>query len=178
MVNPGKLLHKNGGHFLGNIPDDAFQLPLGGEHIVPLLREVAVALVDPLVFLNCPQVGRAQSGNLPLELPDPPRTGGNVLNLSPVGRRRAGGQAVGIPQLIDNLLFLHGGSDLFLLQQRTGPLHIQNVLVFLLGIPLGFGFGGFRIRPVLEHFLEGSVHGFRLSVIFLLALLQSGNFPG
>ncbi len=29
---------QNGGHFCGNVPNDAFQLPLGREHVVPLSR--------------------------------------------------------------------------------------------------------------------------------------------
>ena len=36
MIDLVEFLHKNRGHFLGDIPDDAFQFPFGGQHVVPL----------------------------------------------------------------------------------------------------------------------------------------------
>ena len=44
--------NENGGHLFGNIPDNALQLPLGVEHIVPLGSQVGIALVDPGILLD------------------------------------------------------------------------------------------------------------------------------
>ena len=53
-----------------DIPDDAFQIPLGAEHVIPLGGKIGVALVDPGVFLDGAQVGGAQHGDLPLQFCD------------------------------------------------------------------------------------------------------------
>ena len=177
VVDFPELRNKYGGHLFGDVPDDAFQLPLGGQHVVPLSGEVGVALVDPGVFLDGAQVGRAQSGNFPFQLRPAAVSGGDVFDLSPMLRGGAGGQAVGIPQLVHDLLFLHGGGDLFLLQQGAGALHVEDVLVLFLGVPLRPGLGGFRFRPVLLGLSEQRVHPVGLPVVFLLLSLQLGNFP-
>ena len=115
MVDLAELLHKNRGHFLGNVPDDALQLPLGGEHIVPLPGQILVALVDPGVFVDGSQVGGAQAGDLPLQLSDAPVSRRHGFDLPPLFSGGAGGQAVVVPELVNDLLFLHGGGDLLLL---------------------------------------------------------------
>ena len=68
VVDFPELRNKNGGHLFGDVPDDAFQLPLGGQHVVPLGSKVRVALVDPGIFLDGAQVGRTQRGNFPFQL--------------------------------------------------------------------------------------------------------------
>ena len=177
MVDFPKFRNKYGGHLFGNVPDDAFQLPLGGQHVVPLSGEVGVALVDPGVFLDGAQVGRTQSGDLSFQLRRMAVSGGDVFDLPPMLRGGAGGQAVGIPQLVHDLLFLHGGSDLLLFQQGAGALHVENVLVLFLCVPLCPGFGGFRFRPVFLGLSEQRVHPVGLCVVFLLLDFQLSNFP-
>ena len=178
MVDPAKLLHENGGHFLCNIPDDAFQLPLGGEYVVPLLRKIAVALVDPGIFINGTQVGRSQGGDFPFQLRNALVACGHGLDLAPGLSGRAGGKAIGIPQFVHNLPLLHGGGHLFLLQQGTGPLHIEDFLVLLLGIVLSLGLACLGVCPGLLHLQQGLVHGSGLRIVGLPPLLQLLNFLG
>ena len=71
LVDLVKFRDEDGGHFLGDLPDDAFQLPLGGEHIVPLGSKIGVSLVNAGIFLNGTQVWRSQRTNFPLELRNP-----------------------------------------------------------------------------------------------------------
>ena len=175
VVDFPEFRNKDGGHLFGNVPDDAFQLPLGGQHVVPLGSKVRVALVDPGIFLDGAQVGRTQRGNFPFQLCRTTVSGGDVFNLSPMLRGGAGGQAVGIPQLVHDLLFLHGGSDLLLFQQCAGALHVENVLVLFLCVPLGAGLGGFRFRPVFQRLLHQGVHPVGLPVVFLLLDFQLGD---
>ena len=177
MVDFRKFRDKNRGHFRGDIPDDALKLPLGVEHVVPLLCQVGIPLVDPGVFLDSAQVGSAQSGNLPFQLRDAAVSGGDVLDLPPEFRGSAGGQLVGIPQLVDDLPLLHGGGDLLLFQQRAGSLHIQDVLVFLLGIPLGLGFGSLSGSAAFQNLLHLCVHGGAFRVVVGLPLFEFRNLP-
>ena len=172
MVDPAELLHKNRGHFLCNIPDNALQLPLGGKHIVPLLRQIAVALIDPGILVNGTQIGGAQSGNFSLQFTDPTISRGHGFNFSPVLHGCARRQAIGIPELIHDLALLHGAGDLFLLQQGAGPLHIQDILALLLGLPFASGSGGLGLGPILQHGLQQLPHGTGFRVILTLPVLQ------
>ena len=47
-----EFFHEDLCHLSGNILDDTFQIPLGGQHIIPLLGQVAVTLIDTGKFLN------------------------------------------------------------------------------------------------------------------------------
>ena len=89
----------------------------------------------------------------------------------------AGRQAVGFPQLVNDLLFLHGGGNLLLLQQGAGPLHVEDVLIFLLSVPFRPGLGGFRLRPALQGLLHLPIHFGTFPVVLLLALLKGGDLP-
>ena len=175
VVDLSEFFHEDGGHFLCDIPDDALQFPLGCQHIVPLFGEVAVPLIDPGIFIDGAQIGGAQSGDFPFQLSNAFVARGHGIDLTPGLSGGAGGQAIGIPQLIHDLPFLHGGCDLLLLQQGAGPLHIEDILILLLGIVLSPGLARFRIRPVHEHFLQGVIHCRGFGVIVLLPLLQGLN---
>ena len=154
MVDLFKLSDEDGSHFLGDIPDDAFQLPLGVQHIITLGGKVGVTLVHTGIFLDGTQVGRTQSGDLPLQLADAAVAGGDGFDLSPMLRSSTGGQAVGVPQLVHDLFFLQLGGDLLLLQQRAGTLHVQDILVLLLNLTLRTGLGGFRLRTFCQNLFQ------------------------
>ena len=176
MVDLLEFGDEDGGHFLGDVPDDALQFPLGGEHIVPLGGKVGIALVHPGVFLDGAQVGGAQGGDFPLQFSNAAIACRDGLDLPPELPGGAGGQTVGIPELVHNLLFLHRGGELLLLQQGAGPLHVQDVLALVLGLPFAQGFGGLGLRPVGNGQLHLALHFLRLGIVFLLPGEQGGNF--
>ena len=153
MVDFPEFLHKNRGHFRGDIPDDGFQLPLGVQHVVPLGGKIAVALVHPGVFLDGAQIGGAQSGNLPFQFGGAAVACRHIFDVPPELGGSARGQAVGIPELVRNLPLFHGGGDFLLLQQGTGTLHGQDVLALVLGIPLRPGLGGLRLGTAVQNLL-------------------------
>ena len=153
MVDFPEFLHKNRGHFRGDVPDDGFQLPLGVQHVIPLGGKIAVALVHPGIFLDGAQIGGAQSGNLPFQLGGAAVACRHILDVPPELGSSARSQAVGIPELVRNLPLLHGGGDFLLLQQGTGTLHGQDVLALVLGIPLRPGFGGLRLGTAVQNLL-------------------------
>ena len=177
MVNFCKFRDKNRSHFRGDVPDDTLQLPLGVQNVVPLLGKIGIALIDPGVFLNSPKVRRTQGSNLPFQFGSPAVSGGDVLDLTSKFRGSAGGQLVGIPELIDDLPLLHGGGDLLLFQQCAGPLHVQNVLILFLCVPLGLGFRGLGGGAAFQHRLHLFIHGGAFRVVVGLPLFEFRNLP-
>ena len=90
----------------------------------------------------------------------------------------SGGQFVSFPQLVNDLLLLHRGGDLLLLQVGAGLLHGEDALVLLLGFPLGTGLGSFRFSPKGQDALKLLLHGFLFRFVFRLTKLQPFQFPG
>ena len=129
LVDGLELPGEDGLHLPGDVRDDLLQLPLGPLDIVSLVGEVGVSFVDPLILLDGPQIYGAQAGDGPLQLPDAPAGLGHRLDLHPVLLGRLVGQLVGLPQLVQKLLLLHGGSHLPLLQYGDLPLHGQQLVV-------------------------------------------------
>ena len=175
MVDLLELFHEDGGHFLGDTTDNALQLPLGVQHILLLLGKITVALVDTGVLLDRAQIRRAQHGDLSLQFRDFPLTGSGRLNHAPLFSGGAGGQLVGIPQLVNDLFFLHGRGLPFLLQIGAGTFLGQDILAHFLCFPLGSGLGSLRGSPIGHHRLQGGLLLRDLVVVFLLASLQGGN---
>ena len=101
-------------HLGCDVGDDALQLLLGGEHVVPLIGEVGVPLVDPLELVDGVQVDVAQGGDGLFQLPHPALGPGDALQLHPLGPGRLVGQLVGLPQLVQQALLLQGGGGLSL----------------------------------------------------------------
>ena len=52
VVDLLELADEDGGHFLGDVTDDALQLPLGSEHVISLLCQIGIALIDTGIFLD------------------------------------------------------------------------------------------------------------------------------
>ena len=131
------MLGENGLHFPGDLGDDLLQLLLGPAHVVPLVGEVSIALVDPVELLDGVQVDVAQAGDAPLELSHPLLGLGHALQLLPLGPGRLVGELVGLPELVQDLLLLHGGGHLFLLQHRDLPLHVQQLAILVPALLVG-----------------------------------------
>ncbi len=116
LVQQPELLRENAGHLPGDPGDDALQILFGLLHVVPLAGEIGVAGVDPVKFLNGPDVDIAQRADLPLQLADPAAGLGDALQFNPLGSSVGVAQFIVFPQPVQNLLFLHGGGGNFLLQ--------------------------------------------------------------
>ncbi len=99
-------------HLLGDVGDDALQLLLGLEHVVPLVGQVGVPLVDPLELLNGIQVDVAQTGDRLFQLAHPALGLGDALQLHPLGAGGLMGQLIGLPQLVQQGFLLQGGGGL------------------------------------------------------------------
>ena len=137
LVDDGELLGKNGFHFGGDVRNDVLQLPLGLLHVVPLVPEVGIPLVDPLELVDGVQIDVAQARDGAFELPNPPLGLGDALQLHPLGPGRLVGELIGLPQLVQNLLLLQCGGDLFLLQYRDLPLHGEELGVLVPAVLVG-----------------------------------------
>ena len=161
LVDPAEFPDENIGHFLGNGLDDILQLFLRVEYIVPLAGEIGIPLVDPLEFLDGPQIGRAQGGDLALQIGDLLGGGGHGFNLGLLRGGGGGCQLVGLPELVENLLLLHGGGGFFLLQPAVSRsmsticlfFSWASLSVFIAqGLGLGPGLdGGLERRPCAFH---------------------------
>ena len=112
LVDDGKLPGEDGFHLLGDVGDDALQLLLGLEHVVPLVGQVGVPLVDPLELLNGIQVDIAQTGDRLFQLAHPALGLGDALQLHPLGAGGLMGQLIGLPQLVQQGFLLQGGGGL------------------------------------------------------------------
>ena len=100
LVEHSKLLGKNSAHLLRNIGDDALQLLLGLLHIVPLVGEVGITLVDALELVDGVQVDITQSGDGLFQFAHPALSLGDALQFHPLGHGCLVGQLVGLPQLV------------------------------------------------------------------------------
>ena len=123
-VDHTKLLGKNRPHLPGDLGDDLLQLLLGPLDVIPLVGEIGIPLVDPVKLLDGVQVDVAQAGDAPLELPHPLLGLGHALQLLALGPGRLMGELIGLPKLVQNLLFLHRGGHFLLLQQGDLPLQV------------------------------------------------------
>ena len=133
-----ELLGKNFGHLLRDLPDDAGQLALGFLHVVPLIRQICIPSVDPLELVDGPHIDGAETVDLPFQLRHPAGRLRDAFQLDPLGLSVGMAQLIGFPQLIQNLLFLHGGGGQLRFQPAGCPLQIQEGFVHLLpGAALG-----------------------------------------
>ena len=126
-------------HLAGNVLDNAQEFRLGLVHVAALLGEELIAGVDPLVFVDGAQVRGAQGVDLSPQLGRLPASLGQALHrlAQPLGRAVA--QLVAVPQLVQDLFFLHLGGQLLLLDPGGAPLEIQNLAVAGLRVLLGPG---------------------------------------
>ena len=161
---------EDGLHLPGNLGDHVLQLLLGGLHVVPLVGEVGVPLVDPLKLLDGPHVHIAQGGDVLFQLGDAAAGLGHRLDLHPLELGRLVGELVGLPQLVQQLLLLQGGGHLLLLQAGGLAADGQQLLVLLLALP-----GGLHPLPLQAHLLLVEL-GDGL-VLFLVLPAQLGQ-PG
>ena len=137
LIDRLKLRGEDALHLPRHIGDDAGQLTLGLEDIVPLTGEESVARVHAREFVDRTEVRRAQRADAAAQLGDAAAGLGHVLDrlAQRLGRRAA--ELVIVPELVEDLLFLHVGRELFLLKARHEPLHIQQVAVARLRIAVG-----------------------------------------
>ena len=131
-----ELLGEDAGHLRRDLSDDLFQIRLGGLHVVPLAGEIGVAGVHPVILLDGADIGGAQGGDVPFQLPDAAGCLGHALQLNPLCLRVGVVQLVMLPEPVQNLLFLQGGGGDLLLQPGGGALQVQKVLVHLLAGPV------------------------------------------
>ncbi len=129
-----ELLGEDDAHLLGDLGDDALQLGLGPLHVVTLLGQVGIALVDTLILLDGVQIDVAQTGDGSLEFADTALCFPLVLQLHTLLAGRLVGQLIGLPQFVQNLLFFHGGRQLFLLQHGDLALHVQQFGVLVAAV--------------------------------------------
>ena len=109
LVDDLKLPGKDGLHLARDIGNDSLQLLLGLLHVVTLVGEVGISLVDALKLLNRIQIDVSQRGNRTLELCDPARRFLNAFQLHPLLAGRLMGELVSLPQLVQDLLFFERG---------------------------------------------------------------------
>lgn len=170
----GKLPAEDGLHLPGDAVDDPLQLLAGNLHVGLLVGEVAVALLHPLVLLQSPQVHGAQGLDGPVELGGLALGLGGVLHRLAEGQGSLVGEAVGVPQPVQQALFLQVGLELFLLQGPALPLQA----------PAGCRWPGGRARVILRPGLVqgplGLEAGLPLGSQGLAGLFQGGDLlaPG
>ena len=134
-----ELGQEHGLHLPGNVPDDVQKLFLRLLHVVPLLAQKLIAAVDAPVFLDGAQVRRAEGVDLPAQLGDLLVGLGQALHRLAQGLGSGMAQLVVLPELIQDLLFLHVRGQLFLFQPGDHVAQIQDFGVAVLGLFLGPG---------------------------------------
>ena len=112
-------------HLLGDAVDDPFQRLPGGLHIVLLVREVLPALFHALKFLHSPQVHVAQGGDVVPESAALPLGLARVRDVLPYGLGALVGHAVGVPQAVQQTVFLGPGLQDLLLGGPGLPLQLE-----------------------------------------------------
>ena len=116
LIDRLKLRGENALHLPRHIGDDAGQLTLGLEDIVPLAGKEGVARVHAREFVDRTEVRRTQRTDAAAQFGDAAAGLGHVLDrlAQRLGRRAA--ELVIVPELVEDLLFLHVGRELFLLK--------------------------------------------------------------
>ena len=119
FINTGKFPDKNFGHFRRDGGDDVFKLGLRVLHVVALGGQIFIALGHAGVFVDRAEIRRAEGRNFPAHLGNALVGCREIFNLDSFLFCRAGGQLIGIPELIDNLLFPQARSWPFFCSRRA-----------------------------------------------------------
>ena len=116
LIDRLKLRGEDALHLPRHVGDDAGQFALGLENIVPLAGEEAVARVHAREFVDRANVRRAQCADIASQFGDLPVGLRHVLDrlAQRLGRRAA--ELIIVPELVEDLLFLHVRRELFLLE--------------------------------------------------------------
>ncbi len=105
FINTGKLPHKDFGHFHRDGGDYRFQLRFGVLHIVALGGQVFVAFGHAGIFVDRTKIRCAEGRDFPAHLGNTLVCGRKAFDFNRLFLGRTGGQFVGIPKFIDDLLF-------------------------------------------------------------------------
>ena len=109
-----------------------------------MVRQIGVAAVDPVKLLDSADVDGPQGGDVPLQLSDAAGGLGDALQLNALSLSVRVAELVGLPQPVQDLLFLHGGGGNLVLQLCRRHLQVLEVLVqFLAGAVFG---GALRLQ--------------------------------
>ncbi len=133
-LNGLELLGKDHAHFFGDLGDNAFQLRFGFLHVVALLGQISITLVDTLIFLDGVQIDIAQTGNRAFQFADSPLCLTHVFQLHTLLTGSLVRQLVRIPQLVQKLTLLHGGREFLLLQHRYFTFHSQQFRILIAAV--------------------------------------------
>ena len=145
-------------------------------HVVALGGQIFIALGHAGVFVDRAEIRRAEGRNFPAHLGNALVGCREIFNLDSFLFCRAGGQLVGIPELIDDLLFLKLARGLFLFETGCFAFELQNGLVFLLRLLFGLAAAGLDLGTLVNGLLQclpGQIKlcaGGRQAVLLLLNL--------
>ena len=132
LVYRGELAGEYSSHFPGYVGNYTQQLIFRLLHVVALGGEELVALADARVLVDGAEVRRAEGAHLLLELGYAAVRLCRALDGLTHGLRRAVAELVAVPELVQELLLLHLGGELLLLEPGTGALHVEQGVVLLL----------------------------------------------
>ena len=147
VVNGMEAVEKDALHLAGNVPDDTKQLAFCLLYVIALRRKKLIALAHPLILLDGTQIRCAQRGDLAAQIGDQAVFLRHRLDRLPQGTGLGKGQLVVVPQLVQDLLFLHVGGKLFLLDFGALPLKSNDLGVALLRLFFGAGALALQLQP-------------------------------
>ena len=146
IVEPMELLGEDLRHLAGDLVNDPRQLLLGLLHVRSLLGEVGIAGVHPVELLDGPDVGSAEALDLPVQLPDAAGGLGDALQLHALALSLGVAQFIPLPQLIQNILLLHGGGVFLLLQPGHLTLRVEDLLIAALHLLILLGAAALQLQ--------------------------------
>ena len=129
LSDEGELFFEDTRHLACDALDHADELALCLFHIVALGREVGVARIHALEFLDRADIHRAKAADGPLELTDAAARLLHAFQLDALLLRGGVRQLVVLPEPVEDLLFLHGARRALLLKLADAALDVEHVFV-------------------------------------------------
>lgn len=123
-------------------------------HIVALGSQVFIAFGHAGIFVDRTKIRCAEGRDFPAHLGNTLVCGRKAFDFNRLFLGRTGGQFVGIPKFIDDLLFLEFTGSLFLFEAGCFALQLQNGLIFILCLLFGLAAFGLQLRAFVNGFLQ------------------------